>query len=241
MSKSPETALFEQIDEVDEGALREIPEGKQKPRLGDPQWTEYVLSLLSDNEAVTIKDKKLPKTEGLRRLSTKIFGKVLKSKAHPPQLVLTEKGLVSAVNHELIVERYGDEGIVEVWGVADVREECLTFPFNQHVTSNCSTKAMGRAYRDLLQLQVCVAEELNNVGELVVVEDPEDACPIDSNHKKAILSTCKRLGIDVDKFINFGPFKHSSLDKVLKGTGRRMMAVLNGYQSGEEPPSEIKL
>lgn len=239
--KTPESILFEQVDEVNDGILQEVPEDKQKPRIGDPEWTDYVLSLLEDGEAITIKDKKLPKTDALRRISSKILGKLVKSKAHSLQLIPTDKGLIAVVSHELIIDRYGEEGLLEVWGVADVREDCLTFPFNQHVTANASTKAMGRAYRDALQLQVCVAEELNNVGELVVVEDPEDAGPASSEQKSGIKGICRRLNIDVDKFINMGSTKHKNIDKVLKGTARQMMSVLNGYQSGKEIPEDIKI
>lgn len=242
MEKTIESALFEQV-EVNDTTLLDIPHDKTHPRIGDVGWTEYILSLLEDGEAVIIKDKKLPKAEALRRITTKVFGKIVKSKAHPPQIYFNEKGMISVVNHELIVDRYGDEGLKEVWGVADVREECLVFPFSQHVSSNASTKALGRAFRDMLELQVCVAEELNNIGELIVVNDPEDAGPAESSQKKAIQSLCRRMNIDVNKFINSGSNKHKNIDEVLKGTAKKLISILNGYQSGDNNsiPEEILL
>jgi hypothetical protein len=242
MTKSAEAELFEEVQEVNDNVLAPISDENKKPMLGDIGWTDYVLSLLEKNEFVLVKEKRIPKTEGLRRISTKIFGKVVRSNSNPVQVLYTENGLITVATHELGIERYGNEGLVEVTGMGDAREEFLSTPFNQYVSANASTKAMGRAYRDLLQLQVLVAEELNSVNDIITTsDDPDDIKPADSAQQKAIVSTCKRLGVDVDKFISFGSFKHSSIDKVLKGTARKMMAVLNGYQSGTEIPKEIQL
>lgn len=234
-----EAELFEQVEEIDDNALAQIPEDKRKPTIGDAEWTDYILSLLADKEYVTIKEKRIPKTEGLRRVSEKYFGKRIVSESNPTHVLYTDNGLITVATHKLVIDRHDGEGLVEVTGMGDAREEFLSKPFDQYVSANASTKAMGRAYRDALQLQVLVAEELNSISDLQTPEDPEDAQPADSNQKKAIISTCKRLGIDVNKFISYGIFKHSHIDKVLRGTARKMMAILNGYQSGEKIPTEI--
>lgn len=240
MSKTAESELFEQIESVDDNALKDIPDSKMKPKLGDENWTEYVLSLLTDKEVVSNKNQRLPKTDGLRRIVNKVLGRIIISEAHVLDSVSEANHFTATVGHRLVID-CGDDNHITVSGVADASEGNLSPPFNMYVTANASTKALGRALRDALQLQVCVAEELNNIGDLVVVEDPEDAQSADSAQKKAIISTCKRLGIDVDRLLNMGSFRHKNLDSVLKGTARRVMSVLNGYQSGNTIPDEIKL
>lgn len=235
-----EKQLFEQVESIDDNILQDIPEEQRKPVIGDVNWTDYVLSLLEDKEFVLVGNKRIPKTDGLRRISAKYFGKVIESSSSLANAIYTDNGLISIVIHKLVIEKYGDEGYVTVVGLGDAREQFLSSPFNQYVSANASTKAMGRAYRDLLQLQVLVAEELNSINDLKISDDPEDLLPINDTQKAGIRSTCKRLGIDLNKFINYGPFKFNSLDKVLTGTGVQMMATLNGYQNGKEIPEDIQ-
>lgn len=234
--------MFEQVEPVEGSVLDPKMETNKKPKLGDVEWTDYVLSFLQPNEVVDNKGQKLPKTDGLRRICNQIMGEIIYSKSLPPNVFMTDRGLVSVVTHELKILR-GDGQLIEIGGVADCREDCLTAPFNQYVTANASTKAMGRAFRDAMQLQVLVAEELNNRNDLIVVdsEESEDLQPITSAQIAGIKSLCKRLKIDLQAFINQGSFKYDKLEKVLIGTAKGMMALLNSYQNGKEVPEEIKL
>lgn len=240
--KTPESKLFEEVQSVDNNALLPIPDDKQKPTWGSEDWSEYVVSLLTDKEVVDNKGQKLPKTDGLRRIANKILGRVRLSKSYVRECPNEANHFTAVVEHTLSFED-PDGNYLEVTGVADASSEHLQPPFNKYVTANASTKAMGRAYRDILQLQVCVAEELNQISDMVVVTDHEDAGLADDAQKTAIQSLCRRLKIDVNKFINYGVNKHKNINEVLKGTAKRMISVLNGYQSGEvqQIPDEIKL
>lgn len=233
--------MFEEVVSVDDNALLQVDESKRKPRITDPGWTDYILSLLSDDEKVVNKknSKSFPKTEGLRRVSNTVLGKVLVTKPHVGNVIYTDKGLIVIALHELVIERSGGEGQLEAWGMSDAREEFLNHPFNKYVSANASTKAMGRAYRDALQLKVCVAEEVNDVQDLTGPEDPEDAQPITDAQKAGIATVCKKLGIDCRKFVSRGPFPSRSIDEVYVGTARKMMAALNGYQTGTPIPENI--
>lgn len=243
MSKNPESELFEQVQSIEDNTLLPIPDDKKKPIWGDESWSDYVVSLLTDKEVVNVKGKKVPKTDGLRRIANKLLGRVRLSKSCVKECPSESNHFTAVVEHTLSFESY--EGTyLEVTGAADASAEHLDDPFNKYVTANASTKALGRAYRDALQLQVFVAEELNDINDMVISgseEDLEDAGPAESAQKRAIQLVCNRLEIDIIKFINLGAFKHKDIDQVRKGTAKKMMSILNGYQSGTEIPIEIKL
>lgn len=239
---SNEATLLDEVEEVDDSILQTVEDGLKKPTMGSPEWTQYILDQLTDKEVVNIKDKKFPRMDGLRRICTDKYGRIAASNSSITNAIYTERGLICVAEHTLTVERYGDGEIKTVTGVSDAREEFLQPPFSQYVSANSSTKAMSRAFRDMLELQVLVAEELNSVSDIITQEEPEDAQPADDAQKSAIKTVSRKLGIDVSKLINMGPIKHTSLDKVLKGTARKIMSILNGYQDGTNNiPDEIKI
>lgn len=244
MTKPIEEQMFDQVESVDDSTLAPIPVEKQKPRMGDPEWNEYVLNQLTEKELVVDKknpERRFPKVDGLRRISNKILGRVVRSESNVLMPATENNNMTVTVAHTLQIASSNDcEEDIVVTAVADASFHTLDEPFNKYLASNASTKAMGRAYRDALQLQVCVAEEVNSIKDLIR-EDPEDAQPITGVQKKGIESTCKKLGIDCKKFLKLGPFPFRDIDDVPVGTAKKMMSVLNSYQSGTEIPEEIKL
>lgn len=240
MEKSKEAELFEEV-EVDDSTLKEIPEDKRKPTIGDPKWTDYILSLLTEKEYVTIKDKKIPRMDGLRRVCNLVLGRVYSSESYVVGSPDQNNNFTATVQHTIKIKQSDGYDDLVITGVADASREYLQHPFNQYVVANASTKAMARAYRSALELQVLVADELNSVNDLN--SDDEDGQPIESAQKAAIRSLCKRLSIDVDLFINSGAFSYKSLDQIPRGTARQMVGILNGYQSNPDKkiPEDIKL
>lgn len=232
-NKSKEEELFEQVDSIDDAALARIPEEKSKPRMGDPDWSDWVLSQLAPDE----RDQKnnLPKTAGLNRLVYKILGRIIRSETHYVHVPEETNGFTSTVLHTLVIEpRDGGENQIFT-GVGDANDRNCDAPFSRYLSPIASTRALGRACRDALMIKGATAEEISQVAN-----DGDDV-PASSAQKTGIQTLCKRLSIDVDKFINMGQFKFRSLDRVPTGVAESMMGLLNKYQQGTEIPGGIKL
>lgn len=238
--QTAEQALFDEV-EIDDSALADIPEDKRKPTMGDEKWTEHMLSFLTKKEFTKHNEKEYPTTAGLRRLCTSKFGKILRSVSSLVDAPSENNGYTATVEHELLIREYGTDDELVFTGVADANARNTDPPYNRFLSPNASTKALGRALRDAMQLQIAVAEELSKIAEKEAAEaDDEDFKPIESAQKKAIEAVSKKLGIDVDKLINLGKIKFGSIDELSKGKSRSVMSLLNRYQAGTDIPDNIK-
>src|SRR6185437_14868556 len=116
MTMSEKTAEAELFDEVvvDDSALIEVPEDKKKPTIGDSNWTEHMLSFLTEKEFRKHNDKQYPSTDGLRRLCSAKFGKVLRSVSTVVDPASASNNYTTTVAHELQVLQYGTDDVLYV-------------------------------------------------------------------------------------------------------------------------------
>lgn len=209
---------------VDAGENVKVP-----PRMCDPGWTDYVLSQLTDDEM----SDKFPKTEGLRRLVTKLLGDIIESKSELVCSPNYDNVLSTVVSHKLTI--LTDEGSTKTFtGLADASPRNLDGDYDKYPSAVASTRALGRAVRDALQLKnIVVAEEISKAS-------PDDK--VLSVQVVAIKNLSDKLGLNVMKVINFSNkiemFKR--VEDLDRQTAQEVMRKLNELQQNTGNLEEYK-
>ena len=177
----------------------------------EAEWVNTVIDELADHELY----EGTPTTDGLRRVTEKLYGKILRSRT---KIIKVEKDYVVA-SHSLTILRYEDDARLQVNACVDVWKKSLPAPFNAHVVSTACTRAEGKALRRALRIRIQTAEEIANVDE-----GPADSS-INDQQKMAIRTLCKRLGVDIDKLT-----EGKDLDKLSNTDGRGLIDKLSSFQ-----------
>lgn len=178
----------------------------------DPDWTDYVLSLLWDSELVskTNKDKidRFPKADGLRRVFEQLVGPILSIKRdviQVPQLLsenISENSLgVATVKVRIEYYKNNDLGgrIYSFDEVADCYGRNTIAPYSYHPTGTASTMAEGRALRKILNLKALTIEEMR--AEKTEKEGDVIDSPVTENQKNLIVRLCGKLGKNIDEYV----------------------------------------
>lgn len=248
-------------------------ENDDRPRLGDPIWQDYVLSLLNDDEYADVNGNRFPKAAGLRRVAQQVLGDIIEC---GPTLVFPANDDKSSGRATVVfqVKIRWKEALKEWYSQNDIiSEDIRTFSdvaeawhgntpdtFAVHPSATASSRAMGRALKSALCINVLTAEEMTNdkdpkkysgPAEKINTGEYDDDGPISSFQKDFITKKCEALGIDVYKFINISHFvynepnpRYSSIDSVTRETAKTMIKQLNVYQTctdgSETVPQVIK-
>lgn len=234
-----------------------------EPPYGSVAWQEYVLSLMREDELLD----GYPTCAGLRRVAEILLGEVTFSgptqvfPANDPNgpgratvlysVTFAWKRDVPAYidldKFEYPVRTFAD--------VADCWHGNTPDTFAVHPVATASTRAEGRALRKALKLNIHTAEEMANdkdASEVVLrsqerelgrqTENWNPTNNITPVQKKFILTKCKQLGIDVEKFINIEYYcyntdehlaapKYSNIDEVTSDVAKKMIEEINRYQT----------
>ena len=206
------------IDSEDDTSIDDSLE--KRPSMASPEWNDYVLSLLTEDEFdERVAGTKLPKTDGLGRVVRLLFGTPVKSKTKITHL--TNDGVVAS--HSVSLLSLNDQ-YLDYTAVADATSENTDPPYNKFLVAVASTRARGRAYRDILGLKnIPVAEELSEKAESDVM--------MTSAQQAAINNLCKQLSINVDKFLDID-FAVESWKHLNKNDATRALARLHEYKHG---------
>lgn len=197
------------------------------PRMTDPEWTDWLMGQLTDRE----KDENgNPRVTGLRRLARLHLGTIVGS--IPGHFIGAEEdnGFRATSSHIVSIAWGGNRDDIRVFGgIADTYSGNTDPEYCRHAAATAETKAEARAYRRALALEnVVAAEELTNVP---VTEAGVDGLIVPSQ-ERGIDTLCKRLDINVSKFINSGSsgkhYKHVA--HVPYKTAQVMIEQLNKYQ-----------
>ena len=201
----------------------------QIPISTDPNWVEYVLDQLSNHELANGS----PTTDGLRRVTEKIFGEIIESDTEILEFPAQNFGGKATAKHTLVISKYSGETI-KVSACVDVLGEKLPYPFNQHLVSTACTRAEGKALRRALKIRVQTAEELANSDEQETLIDE----PINDQQIVAIKTLCKRNNINLVAFIKNNCNNVKTINEVKNVEGRLLINKLSSYQR-EPIPSNI--
>ncbi len=202
-----------------------------------PEWTDLVLEVLQKNEvAIDAKGKKYPRVRGLRRIGAYI------ADAHVISNVLRCDRDYSACQASAMRNR---EQIATA--MADATVENVGNPMiAKHLLATAESRAEGRCWAKLLQLNCLTAEEMSASTE--ASETPEVTVDINeeeefeqwTNIQKNILNKkCKGMNIDVFKYANYMleyksfDAKHIENNNISKKLASKMIDELDKTSRGE--------
>lgn len=221
---------------------QELIEEKTIPKITDLGWTDYVLSLLSDDEKI----QGNPTTDGLRRIFEIAMDCIIiestSDVVQSPQPANEKRAtVVHSLSYCLNDESLGDTiKIRTVNGAADVYWGNCDKVFRNHPVAVAETRAEGRALRRGLRLRkVLAAEE--------VVESTEDdigadnVTKITNNQINFIDVIAKRLDINVLGIIKNVGINEDNVKNILHEDALRVIRELSSYQQKvDDIPEDLK-
>jgi hypothetical protein len=176
-------------EEVPDSIIAHVEEPKTNPTPTSPEWNEFVLSQLTEEEFSEKDGKRYPTTDGLRRMVDVLCNETVSIDTRIIQAPGNHNGMVAAC--ECYVTALGKV----VREVADASPENTDFPYSKFLTAIAGTRAEGRALRKFLRLRkVVTAEEVGSQS----VDTTERMNPTQLN----ILKTLgERYNVNVWKFV----------------------------------------
>jgi hypothetical protein len=208
----------------------------------DLEWTDHVLSLLSDDEKIMGN----PTTDGLRRiLEIALNCTVVGADSTVVQSPDPNNERRATVTHTLTFV-LNDESVPEtckyrsVSGAADVYWGNCDKIYRNHPVAVAETRAEGRALRRALKLRKVVAAE-----ELAKDVDTEH---LDENNIGKINSTQinffdvfgKRLDISIHKLLEHLAIDSSNIYNIAYDDAVKTITTLSSYQQTNDIPDNIK-
>lgn len=187
------------------------------PSHTDPKWVDYIISLLADHELI----KGAPTTDGLRRVTEKVYGSIIFSDSEVievPGQYTDYNYLKATVKHTLHILRYSDNQLVEVSACVDVVKNHIPNPFCNHLVGSACTRAEGKALRRALKIRIQTVEELTNINE----DEKLDNESINDQQESALKVLCERNDINLEKFVK-SAFTHISNIKQLKNDEAKVL------------------
>jgi hypothetical protein len=199
------------------------------PEQNSPEWDSYVMSLFQESELIDGN----PRVHGLRRVAELLIGEIVSSR--PVTVMITPQGVKmdkSTVVYE--VQFQTPKGNKTYADVADTWEGNTDDMFAVHGTATASTKAEARALRKALKIKAVAAEELckKDVAKYLSEQtQSDDVKRISKDQVNFIEMKCKKLDIDVIKFINSGEKFYNTVYEVKYDTGAKMIKKLTEFSS----------
>ncbi len=207
----------------------------------DPEWSDYILSQFLDSEVMINYDKKTkletgryPRVHGLRRLARKHLGEIIESYpiavnvTYAPNDGFCGSCFIYTVIFSLKTGgtlKYADVGeVLNTTGNSDFTN--IDSKFGRFPSAIAATRAEARALRKALGLNVIAAEEFDKT------ETPGSDGPsyITAPQKSAITVFCKRLEINLPKYIKTGLYNYDDIDKVSFSHAANMWKQLESFQ-----------
>lgn len=208
---------------------------ESKPDMLSPEWNDYVMKFFTEKELIDGN----PLTAGLRRVAELLIGEIISSKPVNVHRVETGDPIgKTTVTYEVqFLVRNGDKEYIKTYAdVADVWAGNTDDLFAVHAPATASTKAEGRALRKALKLRVVAAEELckKDVSQYLGQQPNQIEERIKPEQIKYIDINCKKLNIDVVKFINSGDKDYNTIYEVKRDIAAKMIEAINKIKRGEQ-------
>lgn len=210
-------------------------EESKVPSILSPEWSDYAMSFFVDKELIDGH----PLTAGLRRVAELLIGEVISSK--PISVIVTETkspiGRTTVIYEVqfLIKKDKGLEYIKTYADVAEVWEGNTDDLFAVHAAATASTRAEGRALRKALKLRVVAAEELckKDVSKFLGEQSEQSEDRITKDQINFIDMKCRKLNIDVEKFVNSGEKEYRSIYEITKETAAKIIKMVTKLSTSE--------
>lgn len=205
------------------------------PDMLSPEWNDYVMTFFTDRELIDGN----PLTAGLRRVAEMLVGEIISSKPVDVQRTETNDpiGKTTVVYEVQFLVRNGDKEYIKTYAdVADVWAGNTDDLFAVHAPATAATKAEGRALRKALKIRAVAAEELckKDVSAYLSQQPGQMDERIKPEQIKYLDMNCKKLDIDVIKFINSGEKEYNSVYEVKRDTAAKMIDIINKIKRGDQ-------
>ncbi len=246
-------------DNKEEEVYEQSGEEVKVPKMGSPGWQEYVLDHLTPDEWSEKNGKKFPRAAGLRRITSIICGPIVSSgpiQAWPPVGNFKCATILYGVSIQWTLGMKVPEWLSEqdinnmsipvrtFSEIADCTLENTPAPYNLHLSATAASKAEGRVFKKILQLNIATAEEMSELAEpekftITTVDTATfDTDMISPNQMSMISTLATRLELDVEKALKENGFP-STLQSLTRGQAAQMMIVLNRYQTNTQVSLDI--
>lgn len=207
----------------------------QKPSIHSIEWTDYVLSLLSDDEKI----KGNPTTDGLRRifevaLDCRVISstsQVVQSPEPNNEKRATVVHSITFVLKDMCVDR-AHLNTITTDGAADVYWGNCDKIYRNHPVAVAETRAEGRALRRALRLRkVVAAEELaENIEDNV---DGDNVGKITANQINFISVLGQRLNINIVKILDSLALQTDNIYNIRYDDALIIIKKLSEYQQDQ--------
>lgn len=209
------------------------------PDMLSPEWSDYVMTFFTEKELIDGN----PLTAGLRRVAEMLVGEIISSKPVDVQRTETNDpiGKTTVIYEVQFLVRNGDKEYIKTYAdVADVWAGNTDDLFAVHAPATAATKAEGRALRKALKIRAVAAEELckKDVSEYLSQQSGQLDERIKPEQIKYLDMNCKKMDIDVIKFINSGEKEYNSIYEVKRETAAKMIDIINKIKRGDQDLKE---
>ena len=202
------------------------------PKITDLEWTDYVLTLLSDDEKIAGN----PTTDGLRRIfEIALNCRLISSTSSVVQCPTPENEKRATVVHSLTYRLNPDSpdtdglNILTVDGSADVYWGNCDKVYRNHPVAVAETRAEGRALRRALRLRkVVAAEELSK--DIEDNPDSNTVSKISNNQINFIDVLAQRLNINVLRLFSENSLPTDNIYVISHEDAVGMIRLLSKYQ-----------
>jgi hypothetical protein len=208
----------------------------------DLEWTDHVLSLLSDDEKISGN----PTTDGLRRIFEKALNcKVLASVSDVVQTPEPNNEKRATVVHSITyllnegARDQSDLNTVTINGAADVFWGNCDKVYRNYPVAVAETRAEGRALRRALKLRkVVAAEEL--AKDIEDHPDENSVSKITNNQINFIDVLAKRLNMNVSKLLESNALESKNIYSLSHDNAVAVIRLLSQYQQNvSQIPNEL--
>lgn len=212
-----------------------------KPSMNDIGWTDYVLSLLSDDEKIADN----PTTDGLRRVfELALDCCVVEAKTEVVQAPDPNNEKRATVVHTIsyVLKNMGseDESLKyrSISGAADVYWGNCDKIYRNHPVAVAETRAEGRALRRALKLRkVVAAEEI--AKDIDDHPDGDTVNKITNNQVNFIDTLSNRLNINVIKLLEQNNLETKNIYALSHDDAVSIIRILSGYQQNMQNIPEL--
>lgn len=227
---------FEGSEQTDEEPTKVLTcKADGLPTYGSPEWQSYVLSLMEPNEQMD----GFPRCFGLRRVAQLLLGPIVSAKASVVNVIPTEQSRAVTISYEVTFDweltrpvwidpRHYVPSLRTFGGVADCVEDTNS-PWGRNPAATAETKAMSRALKQALSINVLSAEERVSGYEDGPKEGKNDA-PITSQLISFIEAKVNTLKLNLSDVMKEGGLKTTVLKDLSLEEGRQLFAFINKYQ-----------
>ena len=221
------------IEEMNDEPATLPDEVLASPEPTDEGWYDFLIDNLYENELV----QGNPTTDGLRRLTEKFYGEIVKSKSDVIETEHDGNGLRCTVRHTLLIRKYKTGSIAEVDACIDVDYRGVPHPFNRHVVATADTRAEGKALRRALKLRVVTAEEAQTQVSEEEVLTAQDH--INDQQIMAINAVCRKHNLNVQKVTEEVYNKVKTLRQLTNLEASVLMDKITSFQREKSIPEKF--